>query len=186
MSSVVAFKSPGDAPSEPPASAVEYGEWTDYRVPDDRSEWHPLVRQFYDYWLHAAPPGRLPGRQQIRPEQMTPWLTRLWLLDVMHNPLRFRCRLVGSAMVRSLGRDVTGKWLDETHPQSVGNPSSRERFRIVAEQGRPTWRRGPPRWPREADYRTVESCLVPLAGDGIAVDKVMAISIGFDANGRLL
>src|SRR5580704_515333 len=128
----------------------------------DRS-WHPLAQQFYEYWLAAAPPGLLPGRQHILPELMIPFLSRLWLLDVHRDPLRFRCRLVGSDMARSLGRDVTGKWLDETHPQSVNNPSSRQRFRIVVELARPTWRRGPPRWWREPEYRTVESCLVPLA-----------------------
>jgi PAS domain len=165
----------------------DYGEWTDYRVPDDRSGWHPLLCQFYDYWLSAAPPGRLPGRQHIAPEDMTPFLSRLWLLDVCRDPLRFRCRLIGSEMVRTLGGEVTGKWLDEVHPQSVANPSSRERFRILAEQARPTWRLGAPHWVRTMpEYRTVESCLVPLAGDGATVDIVMAVSMLFAADGRQL
>ncbi len=142
------------------------------------------MRGFYNYWLSVAPPGRLPGRQHILPEEMTPWLSRLWLLDVHRDPLRFRCRLIGSEMVRTLGQEVTGKWLDETHPQSISNPNSRDRFRILVELARPTWRRGPPRWAREPDYRAVESCMLPLAADGVTVDKVIAVSILFDANGR--
>jgi hypothetical protein len=36
------------------------------------------------------------------------------------------------------------------------------------------------------EYRTVESCLVPLAGDGVTVDIVMAVSMLFAADGRQL
>jgi hypothetical protein len=165
---------------------ADYHEWTNYQIPDDRSDWHPLAQRFYDYWLSIAPPGRLPGRQHVEPEKMAPWLSRLWLLDIYREPLRFRCRLAGSGMVRSLGREVTGAWLEEIHPQSVADPSSRGRFRILAELGRPTWRRGVPRWARQPEYRLVESCLVPLAADGRTPDKVMALSIAFDARGWLL
>ena len=168
------------------AERADYDEWANYGVPDDRSTWHQLVRQFYDYWLSIAPPGGLPGRQHVEPEKMTPWLSRLWLLDIHRDPMRFRCRLVGSDMVRSIGREVTGAWLDEVHPQSVTNASSRGRFRIVAELGRATWRHGVPRWARLPDYQFVESCLVPLARDGRTPDKVMALSVMFDANGKLL
>ena len=164
----------------------DYGEWTNHRIPADRAGWHALTRQFYDYWLSVAPPGALPGRQHIRPEQMIRWLSRMWLLDVFRDPLRFRCRLVGSDMVRSIGCEVTGRWLDEVHPQSASNPSSRQRFRLVAEVGRPTWRRGMPRWTRQPDFRLVESLVLPLAADGSRVDKVIAVSVNFDQQGRML
>jgi hypothetical protein len=174
------------APGSGDASDGDYGDWTDHRIPDDRSAWHPMARQFYDYWLSIAPPDSLPGRQHVAPEKMTAWLSRLWLLDIYRNPLRFRCRLAGSEMVRSIGREVTGKWLDEVHPLSVTDPDSRDRFRTAAELGRPTWRRGPPRWLRHPDFRVVESVLVPLAADGRTVDKIMAVSITFDTKGRML
>jgi PAS domain len=174
----------GRGPADRGAPAGDYGAWTDYRIPDDRGEWHPLMRRFYDYWLSIAPPGGLPGRQHVAPEKMTAWLSRLWLLDVHRDPLRFRCRLAGSEMVRSIGQEVTGGWLDEVHPQSVTNPDSRNRFRVAVELARPTWRRGPLRWARQPDFKTVESCIVPLARDGRTVDKLMAMSIVFDAHGR--
>lgn len=172
-----------------PGGAVEvgdYGEWTHHCIPDDRASWHRLTRQFYDYWLSISPPGALPGRQHVVPEHMAPWLSRLWLLDVYRNPLRYRCRVAGSDMVRSIGAEVTGMWLDEVHPSSVTNPASRDRFRIVAEQGRPTWRRGEPRWARRPEFRITESLLLPLAADGRTVDKIIAVSITFDAAGRLI
>jgi len=174
------------APEGAAAADTGYGEWSDHRIPEDRSAWHPLTRRFYEYWLAIAPLDALPGRQHVAPEMMTAWLSRLWLLDIFRNPLRYRCRLAGSDLVRSIGREVTGCWLDEVHPRSVTDPGSRERFRYVTETGRPTWRRGTPRWGRQPECHSVESVLVPLAADGQTVDKIMAISITLDLRGRLI
>jgi hypothetical protein len=69
----------------------------------------------------VAPPGRLFGRQHIAPEQMVPMLSRMWLADVHRDPLRFRYRLYGTALVSSLHREVTGQWLDEAQPETVFN-----------------------------------------------------------------
>lgn len=168
------------------ATRSDYGEWTDHRIPDDRTAWHSLVRQFYDYWLSVAPPSALPGRQHVAPEEMVAWLPRLWLLDVHRNPLRYRLRLCGSAVVRSIGQEVTGRWLDEVYPESIGDQSSGHRFRIAAECGRPSWRRGVPRWPCVPEVKAAESLMVPLAADGSMVDKLMGVSIAFDAQGRMI
>jgi hypothetical protein len=162
----------------------DFGAWTDHRIPDDRSHWHPLVRRFYDYWLAVAPVGRLPGRQHVAPEDLVPLLPRVWLLDVQRNPLRFRYRLAGTEIVRSVGREITGGWLDEVQPQSVSNPIMRDRYRYVALSGRPSWRRGPTFWNRDPDHRTVENCLVPLAADGRTVDMIFGFTILFNSQGR--
>lgn len=172
---VVAFNLQDDA---------DYGVWTGYRMPENRSDWHPLVRGFYDYCLSVTPPGHLLGRQHILPEDIAFAWPRLWMLDVFHRPLRYRYRLCGTEVVRSLGREVTGCWLDEVHPPLIANPLSRDRFRMMAETGRPTWRHGPPLWPRNPDHRTVETCIVPLAADGRTVDKMIAASIIFDPAGK--
>jgi hypothetical protein len=162
---------------------ADFGIWTEHRIPDDRSAWHPRVRSFYEYWLAVSPPGRLPGRQHIAPEEIVPVLSRLWMLDVFRNPLRFRYRLVGTDITRSLQREMTGLWLDEAQPESVRNVDLRDRYRFIAETGRPTWRRGRTLWNRDPTHRMVENCLLPLAGDGMIVDKIIAVSVMFDAGG---
>jgi len=63
-------------------------------------------------------------------------------------------------------------------------PRSRDRLRMVVR--RPAWRRGAPRWQRPPEFRAVESLMVPLAADGRTVDKIMGLSITFDANGRMI
>jgi PAS domain len=163
-----------------------YGAWTGYRIPEDCTGWHPLVRQFYEYCRSVTPEGRLPGRQHIAPEAIPIFLSRLWMLDVCRDPLRFRYRLCGTELVRSLGREVTGLWLDEAHPQLGANPDSRERFRFMVETGSPTWRKGPPLWSRDPEHRVIETCIVPLAADGKTVDKMLGFCVLFDSRGRPL
>ena len=176
----------GDNPELMTPGGAVFGVWTDYRIPDDRADWHPAVREFYEYWLRISPPGRLPGRRHMVPEDIAPLLPRLWMLDVVRNPLRFRYRLVGTDLTRSMRREVTGRWLDEAQPGSVSNINLRDRYRFVAEVGRPTWRRGPTLWNREPNHRMVENCVVPLATDGETVDKIIAFTVLFDANGHEL
>lgn len=169
---------------DPANDADEFGAWTDYCVPAERGAWHPMVQRLYDYWLSVAPMGRLPGRQHILPEDLAPLWSRLCLLDVVQRPLRYRYRYCGTELVRGFGCEATGRWLDEAHPQLISNPQSRDRFRFMALTGSPTWRRGPPLWTLNTDHRTVESCFVPLAADGVTVDKIMGVTVAFDSAGR--
>jgi hypothetical protein len=164
--------------------ATQYGAWTDHQIPEDRSGWHPAVRRFYEYWLSVTPPGRLPGRQHIRPEEIGPLLPRLWMVDVFRDPMRFRYRLAGTSVVQSVERELTGRWLDEAQPEVVATPMAHDRYRFVAETGRPAWRRGPNYWKRDPKQRTIENCMVPLAVDGVTVDRIFAVSVAFDADGR--
>ena len=177
-------------PAFNPVSAApgtaDFGIWTGHRIPDERSSWHPLVRQFYEYWRDIAPPECLPGRQHIAPEKIVPLLSRLWILDVFRNPLRFRYRLVGTDITRSVQRELTGQWLDEAQPESLRHVDLRDRYRFILETGQPTWRRGPTMWDRDPNHRIVENCLAPLASDGETVDKIIAVSVIFDAIGREL
>ena len=167
--------------------ASDFGEWTDYRVPQDRSDWHPLVRRFYEYWLSIRPEGQLPGRQHLAPEQMVPMLSRMWMLDVHRDPLRFRYRLYGTALANSLQRDVTGRWMDEAASEIVDNPEVRGRLRFMVDAGYPTWRRGPTlRDGRDPLHRIIENCVAPLAADGKTVDILAGIAVVFDATGKAI
>jgi PAS domain len=172
--------------SEPDlARTGDFGPWTDYRIPADRSGWHPDCRRFYEYWSSVAPaPGCLPGRRHVSPTEIVPLLPRVWMLDVVRAPLRFRYRLVGTAEVSTLGRDLTGQWVDEAHPNFADNPYLGNRYRFMAETGRPTWRRGPVRWGHDSEHRSVENCMVPLASDGATVDIIFAISVVFFKTGQ--
>jgi hypothetical protein len=173
-------------------AAGQFGAWTDPGIPSDRSAWHPTIQQFYDYWLSIAPPGRLPGRRHVMPEDLRPLLPRLWMLDVHRDPLRFRYRLAGTFVVWSLGREVTGGWVDELQPERPLKPIVHDRYCYTALTGRPTWRHGETIWERRPGHRlnrlrhflTVENCIVPLANDGATVDILFGASVLFDIEGN--
>jgi hypothetical protein len=108
------------------------------------------------------------------------------MLDVFREPLRFRYRLVGTAITRSARRELTGMWLHEAQPELFENANLRDRYRFMFATGQATWRRGPTIWTRDPTHRIVENCLAPLATDGTTIDKIIAVSVQFDANGREL
>ncbi|MFZ2006754.1 MAG: PAS domain-containing protein [Stellaceae bacterium] len=165
-------------------SAANYGVWTDYRMPDDQSSWHPAVQRFYEYWRSVAPSGGLPGRQHIRPEDIVPLLPRVFILDVFRDPLRLRYRLAGTEVVRSVQCELTGRWVDEVQPETLTRPALLDRYRFIVETGQPTWRRGPTLWSRNPKHYLTENCLLPLAADGATVDKIFAVVLVFTKEGK--
>jgi len=162
---------------------ADYGIWNDYRVPEDRTAWHPAVRHVYEHWLDLAP-GRLPGRQHIVPEKFASLLPRILLIEVHRDPLRFRYRLIGTEVAWSRGRDPTGQWLDVLHGRNFEPYSAR--YRYIAETGCATWRRGQSMWDRDPKHLIVENCLMPLAEDGSTVDMILGVSVVFNSAGQEL
>lgn len=139
--------------------------------------WHHMTRQAFFYWRSVHPKAGLPGRQHIDPLDIPELLPGLWLLDIQPRPFRLRYRLVGTGIVQAYGREVTGLWLDEAHPQLVEDSAYLARYRAVAGGGAPSWRRGPPRFAECPAYLEVENIILPLAADGQNVDMLMAHSV---------
>jgi hypothetical protein len=136
------------------------------------------VRQLYEHWLGLHPGrGVLPGRQHFDPLTLpVSLLPFLWLTDVERAPLRFRYRLLGTQQVRVLGRDFTGQWIDEAHPDFVGSAASGQ-FVAAAERGEVGYRCGNTLSTLPKDYRSMERLILPLARDGREVDMLLAISV---------
>jgi hypothetical protein len=136
------------------------------------------VRQLYEHWLGLHPGrGILPGRQHFDPVAVpASLLPLLWLADVERAPLRFRYRLLGTEQVRVLGRDFTGHWLDEAHPDFVGSAASGQ-FVAAAERAEVGYRCGNTPILLPKDYRSMERLILPLARDGREVDMLLAISV---------
>jgi PAS domain len=160
--------------------------WQDCGPATDRSGWNPLIARFFEYWLSIAPTGRLPGRQHFDPLDIADLMPRVWILDVVLEAgrPRFRYRLVGTMEVQTLEREVTGRWLDEVHPQVAAKPDGFARFTYIAETGKPTYRKGPVTFVHRKDDRIVENCMLPLARDGAVVDMIMVCSVFYRPNGK--
>ena len=147
--------------------------------------WHPKIDQFHRYWQRIHPAaGTLPGRQHFDPLEIHPLLPNIWLVDVVRPQLRFRYRLVGTRIAEAVGRDTTGMWLDEVHPDLHPGSQTYEHYLSVADQGRPSWRRGRPVFMAYSERcAEIERLLLPLAGDGKTVDMIVALTILFGLDG---
>src|SRR5215813_216703 len=100
---------------------------------------HPKIARVLAYWraIHPAA-GVLPGRQHFDPMAIPDVLPGIWLLDVEREPLRLRYRLAGTRIVESIGREVTGLWFDEVHPELARQAGYLDRYRTVIEMREPS------------------------------------------------
>ena len=134
------------------------------------------IRRLYDYWCSIRPgDDRLPGRQHLEPLDLPELLQWLLLLDVVGEPPRFRYRLVGTGQARVMGRELTGRWLDETYHDFCGKRDHAELVAVAGGQVR--YSCGAPEYRVERSHALLERLLLPLARDGVTVDMVLGIAL---------
>lgn len=90
-------------------------------LPDDIR--HPNLNRLYRHWDEVRRGREMPSRADFDPLSLPELLGNLILIDVLHDPLRFRYRLIGSWLTERIKRDMTGKFFDE-----VPEPIYRERL----------------------------------------------------------
>ena len=74
----------------------------------------PRIHRLHGYWQHqCGKGGKLPRRADIAPDQIRDLLPNIMIVDVEHNPMRFRYRLVGTRVVEYNGVEFTGRYLGE-------------------------------------------------------------------------
>ncbi len=76
-----------------------------------------ILRQLFQYWDEKRGHRPAPSRDDIDPAQMVECLPNVFLIDVEEEPRRYRVRLMGTALVRWSGRDLTGCRVDEITDQ---------------------------------------------------------------------
>jgi hypothetical protein len=119
----------------------------------------PMLRRLYAYWDDRRAGREFPGRSDIDPLDMSFALGNISLVDVLHEPLRFRYRLHGSLIAERVGIDMTGRFVDE-----IAEPDRRgfveENFRTVVVTRQPLARSGM----RVLDQRhwNFDSIILPL------------------------
>ncbi|MFC3229225.1 PAS domain-containing protein [Marinibaculum pumilum] len=121
---------------------------------------------------HALRGDRLmPARADIRPADFRRHLALIALVDVQRSPLRVRYRLMGTAIVNALRRDLTGRWYDEVYPPAIMAEVEQVYGWIVANR-RPLRTSGVALFFDRSmyDYEVVN---LPLSEDGKEVDMVL-------------
>jgi hypothetical protein len=70
---------------------------------------HAEIRALVAYWRDKAAGRRMPARKDIDPAELTPFLSRLGIVEVVADARRFIYRLVGTEDAAVRGHDPTGK-----------------------------------------------------------------------------
>jgi hypothetical protein len=135
----------------------------------DCIESRPL-QQLYDYWQDKRAGRTFPARRDLDPLEFRFALGNVLLIDVTHNPLRFRFRLFGANLVYHEGIDPTGLYLEELPLVELRQMLDGAYRHVVAA-------REPVRNMRErvldGRMRRFEALLLPLSSDGETVDMIM-------------
>lgn len=140
------------------------------RVIDPLSFKTKPLQQIAAYWLSKARPHRLPGRADIKPEELVPQLPYVYLVDVKRDPLAFRYRLVGTAIRQWGGREFTGISVNEVEYGAQWREIFEE-YRTVAERSLPT-RSERASVVASKEFHYYERFLGPLASDGATIDMI--------------
>ena len=130
----------------------------------------------HHWWqAKAAVRGALPGRADFEPLEMRDLLQDLYMVDVLRLPdaLRFRYRLIGTAITQRTGRDVTGRFFEDVYPAGLLADFSAS-FRWIVTQGQPLRSFGNMEFSGQG-YLGFEALEVPLATDGNQIDIILGV-----------
>jgi hypothetical protein len=141
----------------------------------------PILRDGHDYWLGKKSDRPFPSRRDFDPLVEVPRLARnMMLLDVSHDPLDFRYRLIGTAVREHLGEDWTGRRWSEIEFQRAPNPIWLH-HQWVVDNRQPRFLRpnyiGPHR-----SFMFVESAVLPL---GDTPERVAMLMLFVDFRSKL-
>jgi hypothetical protein len=144
---------------------------------------HPRLLRLYDYWTERRGARRYPARADLDPLDMKYLLGELIVLDVFHEPLRFKYRLHGTKLVARAGLDMTGRWVHDW-------PAPQYRARLISAYTRTIEAGEPQRGERaifdDGRWREYEFLILPLAANGHLIDKLLVAMVYLDRFARLV
>lgn len=125
--------------------------------------------RLFDAWSNWKTDGLLPSRADFDPLDHPKMLKDITLFDVQRDPMRFRIRLVGTAIVEAMGRDTTGSFVDELeNAEQIA-----QRCEVLVASKRPYFTMHQPvGWIPDSSL-TYTTLGLPLAGNGTDVDMIL-------------
>jgi hypothetical protein len=133
---------------------------------------NPIERGLH-YWDSKRAGRSMPARRDIEPTEILDLLPYVVLIDVERDPVDFRYRLVGTAVVARFGHDRTGERFSALPQQSKGSEVWDTAVRILEEK-RPIVSHIPyvgfHRWIQ--NYRDIS---MPLSDDNDVVNMIFGV-----------
>jgi len=128
------------------------------------------LRRLYAYWQGKRAGRPMPAPTDIDPLELRFVVGNLTLVDVSHDPLRFRIRLHGTNLAERSGIDMTGKGEDD-YPYPEFARFLVTRFTRAVEQQTPLRERAD--LVLDGRSRRYEDLVLPLSRDGVRVDRLL-------------
>ena len=134
-----------------------------------------------DYWRSKRSACTMPRRADVDPTELPGRLwPRLMLIDVVReeNRTRFRYRLLGGDVIRALGRNPTGEYLDEAiSPDAIYRNYIIEIPNDVVERKRPIYTVNVLTLPGQTVPMTTKRLTLPLSNDGTTVNMMLSAHV---------
>ena len=115
----------------------------------------------------------MPARRDIRPEEIKDLLPHVVLMDVFRDPLDFRYRVIGTAVVAISRSDLTGRKFSEIPGKGPGSVLWSGCEDVVA--ARSPLSRVPPYVGPETRLRKCANILLPLSDDDESVNMILKV-----------
>lgn len=143
-------------------------------VPDNSDHInHATLVAIYRYWDSKRRGRVMPQRRDIDPTEISRLLPHIFMIDVEREPLRFRYRLIGTAICEFLGRDFTGRMIDAANYRPEQAAELQKINGTVVETVRPVACKGTIFYVPGREWLLTEAILLPLGKDGINVDIII-------------
>lgn len=140
----------------------------------------PGLRAFKTFWEGRREDGRLPHADCFDPMELRPFLGYIFIVSISPDLATLVYTLVGTRMVEIIGRDATGRRVEDTVTE--GHPLP-EFYRHVARHGLPARVHGVLTWV-DKDYRQFECALLPVVNDSGRVCKILGMAAYNTEDGR--
>ncbi len=130
---------------------------------------NPILKDIYQYWLDMKGARDMPCRRDLHPADIVRLLPYVCLIDVKHDVKRYKMRLIGTETVKALGKEITGKYLDEI-PEIEQH--LKNRYEWIVRERRPYLVSDKLRWSQKS-FLNFCSIGLPLSEKGQDVDIIM-------------
>lgn len=134
----------------------------------------PKIRAFHEYWVERTRETTIPNREEFQIENLIAWAGNIMIVDVLDDGADFFHRLVGTKIVDTVGRDLSGKRVSECE-YAIGADAMLERYRIMLTLTPPVIRHGSVIWAIDKTWIQFESITVPMSSDGESVNQLLTV-----------
>lgn len=159
-----------------PQSASKPVEDPDFLLDPSLTASHPIIDHAIRFWRDKRGTRLAPARGDIGLQESKAFLPNLQIFELIDGGPAYRVRLMGTAIVKALGEDSTGKVFDQSSPRPVVRRVLRA-IEWVLKHQEPLRTFTPHTALEGRDFFAHETVFLPLSSDGHAIDMIAIVGV---------